>query len=90
METGTSNPSFLVQPPKIALVPSFDGGYTWGRPIVLSVGRAGDFTLPIEVHQMQQFRRAVFKIRMTDLLGSVGSGALTLFSASIDLRVVPY
>ena len=38
---------------------SGDGGYTWGRPIMLSLGRSGDYTLPVEVHMMQRFRRAV-------------------------------
>lgn len=94
METGTSNTFFSKQPPEISIIPSFDGGYTWSRPIVLDIGRAGDFTLPIEVHMMQQFRRAVFKLRMTDLQGSFGSTdkstSLSLFSASIDIRVVPY
>lgn len=93
METGTSNPFFSKQPPEIAIIPSFDGGYTFGRPIVLDIGRTGDYTKQIEVHQMQQFDRAVFKIRMTDFLGNVGqssAGSLTLFSASIDIRQVPY
>ena len=93
METGTSNPFFSKQPPEIMLIPSFDGGYTWSRPIVLDIGKAGAFTLPVEVHQMQQFRRAVFKIRMTDFMGDDSdstAGSLTVFSASIDLRVVPF
>lgn len=93
METGASEDLFTKQPPEIMLIPSYDGGYTWSRPIFLSIGRAGDFTKPIEVHQMQQFRRAVFKIRMTDLYGGFGgepAPSLALFSASIDVRVVPF
>jgi|GEM_PF-6708581 len=84
METGVSNASGN-DVPEMLLIPSFDGGYTWSKPIVLDVGRSGNFTLPIELHMMQQFRRAVFKIRMTKFTKN-----FTLYSASLDLRVVPF
>lgn len=93
IETGTVDPLAQTdQRPEIMLVPSFDGGYTWGRPIMLSLGRSGDYTLPVEVHMMQRFRRAVFKIRMTDRLGAFftqGLSGLTIYSASIDARALP-
>ena len=93
METGAANPSISKQPAEVMVVPSFDGGYTWSKPIVVSIGRAGDFTKPVEIHMMQQFRRAVFKIRMTDLYGTLfgtDAPALAIFSASIDVRGVPF
>lgn len=92
METGTNGGFTTVPDPEFMIIPSFDGGYTWSKPIIKSLGRRGSYTLPIEYHNMKQFRRAVFKIRCTDLFGDFNeeSGSFTLFSASIDIREVPY
>lgn len=92
METGTNGGFSTIPDPEFMIIPSFDGGYTWSKPIIKSLGRRGDYTLPIEYHNIKQFRRAVFKIRCTDLFGDFTevSGSFTLFSASIDIREVPY
>lgn len=85
METGMAIDSFNFRSPEVMIIPSFDGGYTFGKPIFLDLGESGDFTLPVELHMMQQFRRAVFKIRLTDFYGR-----FTIFSASIDVRKAGY
>lgn len=92
METGTNGGFTTIPDPEFMIIPSFDGGYTWSKPIILSLGRRGDYSRQIEYHNVKQFRRAVFKIRCTDLFGDFTetSGSFTLFSASIDIREVPY
>lgn len=92
METGTNGGFITERSPKFMLIPSFDGGYTWSKPIFLRLGELGDYSIPVEYHAMQQFRRAVFKLRITDLFGTFyeEAGSFTLFSASIDLREVKY
>lgn len=85
IETGATSGVSSKTNPEFALIPSFDGGYTFGRAIIIDMGDAGDFTIPVEVHMMQQFRRAVFKIRVTDL-----SDSFTIYSASIDIRKAGY
>lgn len=85
LETGTADDLNTERSPQVMIIPSFDGGYTFSTPIVLDLGEAGDFTLPVELHMMQQFRRAVFKIRITDFIAR-----FTIFSASIDIRKAGY
>ena len=85
LETGTAADLNSGRSPQVMIIPSFDGGYTFGTPIVLDLGEAGDFTLPVELHMMQQFRRAIFKIRITDFIAR-----FTIFSASIDIRKAGY
>lgn len=85
LEAGTAANLNSGRSPQVMIIPSFDGGYTFGTPIVLDLGEAGDFTLPVELHMMQQFRRAIFKIRITDFIAR-----FTIFSASIDIRKAGY
>lgn len=81
IETGNSNPSSPSANAQILIYPSFDGGYTYKSPIIKTLGIQGDYTKPIEVSIMKQFRRATFKIRVSDNVES-----FTIFSASIDIR----
>lgn len=81
VETGVATTISSAKNPKISIIPSFDGGYTWGKEYILELGTKGDYTLPVELHLMKQFRRAVFKIRSTDFISS-----FTIFSACIYLR----
>lgn len=66
---------------QMMVVPSFDGGYTFSTPIVLSLGEQGKYSAPVELCLMKQFRRAVFKIRITDFVDK-----FAIYSASIDIR----
>lgn len=81
VETGVATTIVSTPNPKISVIPSFDGGYTWGKEYILELGTRGDYTLPVELHLMKQFRRAVFKLRSTDFISS-----FTIFSACIYLR----
>lgn len=80
METGSGTTGSF-DPPDVMIVPSFDGGYTFSAPINLSLGRRGKYTLPVELCMTKQFRRAVFKIRVTDEVDK-----FAIYSASIDIR----
>jgi hypothetical protein len=81
VETGVATDLASTPNPKISVTPSFDGGHTWSREYILELGTRGDYTLPVELHLMKQFRRAVFKITSTDFISS-----FTIFSACIYLR----
>ncbi len=80
IETGNGSP-IISSARQLMIIPSFDGGYTFSKPIFVNLGELGDHTLPVEIDMMQQFRRAVFKIRVTDIINR-----FTVFSASIDIR----
>lgn len=80
VETGAGTNTDLKEP-QMMLVPSFDGGYTFSAPILLDLGYQGEYTIPVELCMMQQFRRAVFKIRVTDYIDK-----FAIYSASIDIR----
>lgn len=68
--------------PRLMIEASFDGGYTFqSRPTYIDLGSLGDFTKPIEVHMMRQFKRAVFRLKITDPLER-----FSIYSAAIDVR----
>jgi len=70
--------------PKLMVECSFDGGYTFqSRPIWVDLGTLGDFTKPVEVHIMKQFKRAVFRLKLTDPVDR-----FAIYSAAIDIREV--
>lgn len=64
---------------------SFDGGYTYSKTINVRLGDQGDFTKPLEVHLMKQFKRAVFRLTITDPIRKYA-----IYGAAIDVREAGY
>ena len=82
VETGVGTQFLGLESPVMEISPSFDGGYTFGRSEFIQLGRDGNYTLPTEYYNMKVFRRAVFRLRVTDIVSQ-----FTLYSASIKIRM---
>lgn len=85
VETGQGPEYEDFENPILEVIPSFDGGVTWGRSEFLKLGTRGDYTLPVEYYKMKVFRRAVFKLRITAPVIQ-----FTLYSASMKIRKAGY
>ena len=80
IESGTGQGGGQGVNPKMMIVPSYDGGQTWGKEVWIDVGRGGEFSEVVEWHNMKVFDRLVVKVRFSD------PAKFVLYGASIDIQ----